>query len=269
MDKYNEDEMKEYLSKKLDFIKFLDFDQLSKYNHGHLRYKNNPLRDFTLSEFSTYNRIFSLYDKCKRGRVLEIGTFIPTIPLGLKKMGYKVVTVEKTEFYGDTYKPVIKCLEKNNIDFYDLDIIDKAEIKKLGSFDYINLIAVVEHLLGSPQELFKSIHSLLKKDGKFIFEVPNLASFKRRINFLISGTNPMGNYADYFLSEYPFEGHHRLMNYNEVLYLFKNTDFEILKFIPFNKKSNSKNSIVKILEISQKVFGDKYADSLLVIAQKK
>ena len=46
----------------------------------------------------------------------------------------------------------------------------------------------------------------------------------------------MSEYSNFFNSSYPFEGHHREMTYDEVIYLFKHTNFKIEKFIAFNRK---------------------------------
>lgn len=255
-----------YLRNELDFFHELDYKRLSKYNSKYETFKKNPFESFVLSQYPVHSRIFDIFQDLPTGKVLEIGSFIPVIPLGLKKMGFEVSAIEKTSFYGGAYAPIIKCLNRCDIQFFDLDIIDKSQIKGLEKYDYISLIAVVEHLLGSPKQLFESIHSLLKDDGKFIFEVPSLSSLRKRIIFALKGKNPMSDYANYFNSAYPFEGHHREMTYNEVIYLFRNTCFEIEELIPVNQKQKGfKNSV---LHFFQNLLGKRFADSFIVIARK-
>ena len=126
--------MLDYLKEKLDFLHELDFQRLSKYNSKYATFKKDPFKNFVLSQYPVHSEIFDIYKKLSLGKVLEIGSFIPVVPLGLKKMGFDVTTVEKTSYYGDAYIPIIQCLERNKIQFKDIDIIDTSSIKNIGKF---------------------------------------------------------------------------------------------------------------------------------------
>ena len=86
MEKYNKEEMKEFLSQKMVFLKNLDFNRLSKYNRGYLRYRVDPLKSFVFSEFSTYHKIFSLYDSSKC--LIIFITFCDLVPTALRLFSF-------------------------------------------------------------------------------------------------------------------------------------------------------------------------------------
>lgn len=92
----------------------------------------------------------------------------------------------------------------------------------------MNLLAVLEHLTGSPKLLLSKIFKLLKDDGDFVFVVPNQARLAKRISLLF-GYSVMPPYEDYFDSEYPFEGHHREYVFSEVNYMMNKSNFYVTK----------------------------------------
>lgn len=96
-----------------------------------------------------------------------------------------------------------------------------------GRYDVVNLLCVVEHLLGSPKCLMKRIKSMLEPEGVLLFCVPNQARLLRRMAFFFGGISVHPDYGDYFHSEYPFSGHNREYTYKEVIYALNEAGFRI------------------------------------------
>lgn len=205
----------------------LDLERLACHNKTYARtYATHRFERFVETEWPYYVKVLEWYRQHipKDSSILEIGAFIPVMPLLLTWDGYHVTTIEKLDLYGNALDPMVKLLEKQGVVFLNADIMENT--LNLGIFDTINLLAVVEHLLGSPKELLLRIHRALPPNGRLVFTVPNQARLIRRLGLLF-GISVHGNYEDYFESNYPYEGHHREYTKSEVLYALTHSGFEI------------------------------------------
>lgn len=212
------------------FLNKLDFRVFSKYNVGYLKYQKEPTTYFIDLEidrfFFTANYINENYPKSTN--ILDIGVFVPVLPIGLAKLGYEVHAIEKLSLYQNTLDPILEYVqEKYNLKIYDIDIIndDTSELNK--KFDAILLMAILEHLNGSPKRLLEKCKEILKSSGSLFVEVPNIASISKRIAFFLKGNSPLPDYSEYFWSEYPFEGHNREYHFKELQYALTKTGFEV------------------------------------------
>lgn len=226
MDRYSDDlsKLHDTLSSVLDG---LDLDNLGKFNAAYKKhYANSRFDKFVIAEWPYYTKVINWYEKNipVGATVLEVGMFIPIIPLLLSWRGYNVTTVENLAFYGSALDPMVEVAQKNNITFRNEFIL---ESKLSEQFEVINLLAVVEHLTGSPRELMFKLRSMLSDSGSFVFVVPNQARLARRLGLMFAGISVQPTYADYFESAYPFEGHHREYVMSEVKYLFNESGYTI------------------------------------------
>lgn len=206
----------------------LDMVALARHNKAYLKYySEHRFERFVETEWPSHSRILDWYLKNipKGSRVLEIGTFVPVIPLLLTWHGYQVTTVEKLSLYGKSMDPMITLLSSSGVMFQDADIIDPGF--NPGQFDVINLIAVIEHLLGSPRQLLLRIYEMLSPGGALVLTVPNQARLIRRLGLFLGGISVQPAYEDYFHSAYPFSGHHREYTRNEVVYALTHSGFII------------------------------------------
>ena len=248
-------------------VKKIDIDKLSTFNKGYLNYRKDPYQMFVLNELDVWNKIIDFYafrrsDNCNG--ILDVGTFIPFYPAVLKKIGYRVEVIEKISLYGEAYNPVLEYLNSQNIKIHNIDII-KDNISSLpGGFDVL-LVAILEHLNGSPQWLIDKIKSLMNQNSLLYIHVPNICKLSNVVS-IIKGRSPLPAYADYFFSDYPFEGHNREMTLEELLLLCKFASFKVIE----------KGHVIKLGNLSTKdrVFDvikramPKYSDSVYVVARK-
>lgn len=218
----------------------LDLAQLGKHNVAYSRhYAGQRFERFVKDEWPYYRHVLRWYraNVPKGSSVLEIGMFIPVIPIALSLEGYRVTTIEKLSLYGDALAPMVRLVEAHGVSFQNADVVNDA--LSLPTFDCVNLLAVVEHLLGSPKKLLGKIHSFLNAQGKFIFVVPNQARLARRLALFLRGESVQPRFEDYFDSEYPFEGHHREYTQSEVRHALNATGYriEILEGIRYPGKT--------------------------------
>lgn len=106
-----------------------------------------------------------------------------------------------------------------------MDILQN-DFKGLGRFDVILLMAVVEHLNGSPEGLLGKIRNIIKPNGFIYLDVPNIAEFTKRI-MLLTGRSPLPAYRAFYESDYPFMGHNREMTIAEVSYMLDRSGFAV------------------------------------------
>ncbi len=280
MAKNNSDISKiEINSKNLDSIKqevFLDMKELvekinwtefSTFNRGFLHYQKDPYSMFLLAEIPAWNKVIDFYafqrgSNCKI--ILDIGTFIPYYPTVLKRLGYQIEVVEKVDLYGCAYDPILKYLNSQDIKVHNLDII-KDPIATLPVGVDVLLIAILEHLNGSPRLLMNKIKSLMDSNSLLYIHVPNICKISNVIS-TIRGKSLLPPYEDYYYSEYPFSGHNREMTLKELQLLCNYSSLEIVEE-GYSIKTNNLSIKRKILNVIKRII-PKYSDSVYVIAKK-
>ena len=161
------------------------------------------------------------------GRAADLGCFIPYMSIALARLGWKVAAADRYSLYGEVLRRTIFDLgQREGFDVVDVDIMRDDSMASLGERDLVLLMAVVEHLNGSPRQVLANIWRLLPPEGMLLFEVPNIAELSKRIR-LLRGKSPLPLYSSYLASSYPFEGHNREMTVAEVKYLLLEMAFHV------------------------------------------
>lgn len=205
----------------------VNLEEISKYNKGYELYKADKFKYFVEWEKNRFSdAIRTVLAKRSGGNVCDLGCFIPYLPIALSRLGYKVKMVDKYEFYGQDFrKAIFELAAREGIEIYDLDIL-KDDFRVLKENDVVLLLAVVEHLSGSPKHLMKKVREILREDGLLLFDVPNIVEFSKRLRVLL-GRSPLSDYGSYFESTYPYIGHNREMTVSEVRFLLESSGFRV------------------------------------------
>jgi SAM-dependent methyltransferase len=211
----------------LPLLESIKIDDLAKHNAGYRRYDVDRQKHFVEREKGRFLKVLDWIEcDVRRGTVCDLGCFVPYLPVAMSLLGYQVKIVDKYSLYAETFKEaILRIAEANRIEVFDLDIVAE-DLTPLGVNDVVLLMAVVEHLNGTPRALMEAARRCLGDDGALVFEVPNLAAFAKRVRLLF-GCSPLPDYATYFASGYPFLGHNREMTVSEVRYLLEHTGFRI------------------------------------------
>ena len=265
------------------YLNNLDFGKIAKHNAGYLKYKKDPLYYFCHSE----KKRFCMAADFIRSSIinsndfyLDIGTFIPVVPLMIKKLGGRVEVVEKFSLYDNALQSVVDLMTSQGIEVHDLDIVydDLSKILTPAKYSFITCQATIEHLCGSPLKLLSGIKTLLKPGGYLILDTPNAASLAKRLIMFFKGIPFHSSYSssyysfdDFINSEYPFTGHNREYTLRELKYIlikklgFKETEFELFNLRNFSdKKFNWKGKIVSLLSL----FYRGWRDYIMCIVKK-
>jgi 2-polyprenyl-3-methyl-5-hydroxy-6-metoxy-1,4-benzoquinol methylase len=206
-------------------IDAIDVDDLSRYNVAYRAYGAGKFRHFIEDERRRFLKAVTVITEDRpSGVVCDLGCFVPYLPLALSRLGYHAKIVDKYALFPEPFKRAIHHLaEAARIEVLDLDIL-QDDFAPLKDNDVVLLMAVVEHLNGSPRQLMEKTRSIITPGGFLLFEVPNIAELSKRLRMLL-GRSPLGDYRTFLDSDYPFMGHNREMTISEVSELFARTGF--------------------------------------------
>ena len=186
------------------------YREMSKYEH---RDRSGLPSEFETRQFPALAQFIQKYIPETNARILEIGCANGGLLNALKQLGYQNVL-------GIDPSPI--CAQ-NAEQLYRIQVLTSAfsDIKaEIGPFDFIILVAVLEHIHDLDDTLTK-LYNLLSPGGKIYMEVPDATKFTsspdapfqefsiEHINFFspISLANLMGTYgfSEVFLSQTSYE----------------------------------------------------------------
>ncbi len=135
-------------------------------------YSNNQLKKNASNE--AWTKLFGFIKP--NTKILDIGCSSGKLGAALKKE-------KKVHIIGvDIDKDDVE-LAKKNLDDAFLGNIETDDFSKYGTFDYVIMADVVEHLV-DPVAALQKVRKLLNKNGKFVFSIPNMANVTTRLELL-------------------------------------------------------------------------------------
>jgi len=109
-------------------------------------------------------------------RILEVGTSTGYLGMMLRKQGHYVAGIDGCREWAEK--------AREHYDVFHVADIEEFEFPYRGDFDYILFADVLEHLRDPTAVLKHSLPSL-KKSGKVIVSVPNIANLAIRLTLLL------------------------------------------------------------------------------------
>lgn len=127
-------------------------------------------------KYNSHYWILRLVDDAKRPlRILDVGSADGYLGLILKERGHYVAGVERDLQLADRARPIYDR-------FYHVDV-DGFEFPDRDEYDLIIFADVLEHLR-DPAAVLRRCRGALKRGGKIIISVPNVANLVIRLNLL-------------------------------------------------------------------------------------
>ena len=228
-------------------VSTIDVKEIAKYNVGLSIYGEHRYEYFIEREKRRFLLTMNEINKSKKGAtVCDLGCFVPYLPIALSLTGHRVRIVDKYSLYSQSFKDSISRISRDySIDVHDLDIL-VDDLGQLEANDVVLLMAILEHLNGSPRHLINNVRKIMKPDALLFSEVPNIAEFSKRIRMML-GHSPLPLYRDYYYSEYPYAGHNREMTVEEVRFLFEECGFKILSLLCYDYSRDKSYSLISSL----------------------
>jgi len=251
----------------------LDIEQLAKHNMGYARYSVDPIEGFVDQEIIRFTKTVDFIYKTMscQAHIIDIGMFVPIVPVALAKLGFRVASVENLAFYGTALNEMVSLINgRYNIGIHDLDILNDELGMLSGKFDVVLLLAILEHLNGTPKYLLEKVSNLSKPTGRIIVEVPNAATLERRLAFLLKGKPPFPPFSDYYHSDYPFTGHNREYTVGDLKYALKHSGFEIVEMEVFHHNTpDGLSPMQRFARFLEQIGPDEWRPNIWAVAQKR
>jgi len=127
-------------------------------------------------------------------------------------------------------------------------------------FDYIVFADVLEHLK-YPEEVLGLFKKYLKKDGKIICSIPNIAYYKKRLMLLFGNFK----YDDYGICD---RTHLRFFTYSSMIKLFEENSLKIERIVIPPSKGKFKVIKYFIKYFLKKLYPKLFASQVIIITTK-
>jgi len=162
----------------------------------------------------------------------DIGGFWGIYPIVLKELGYDVVMTESLKFYDEGFKKLFAYIEEQGVKIVDIDpFMEKFDAGL--QFDYVSIMAVLEHIPHSIAFFMDNIKSIMAEGGSLYIEVPNIAYVRKRFD-LLRGISPLPHIESIYTSASPFIGHHHEYSLTELKSLCKMNNLKIENIERYN-----------------------------------
>ncbi len=195
---------------------------------------------------------------CKNGRsnsrILEIGSFLGTVSISMKKLGYNVSALDIPEFHQSS--SLRNLYRKNGIPFDGLNLKHSKLPYEADSLDVVIICEVIEHLNFNPLPVLMEINRVLKKDGCLYIAMPNQARIGNRIKLFLGKSihNPI---EDFFFQldrkKNMIVGlHWREYTLAETIQIIERMGFEAISKYYFAETGAARTSFLKV--VAKKVF---------------
>jgi len=208
-------------------------DELAVHNIG-WGPDNFDFNNYLRCSVKRYYQVYLVLEKNDLNvRFCDVGGFFGVFPITLKMLDYSDVTMtEALQYYGAAFDPLFACIKKYGVNIIDIDMFqEQAKVGK--SFDFISLMAVIEHYPHSLKILMQNLSNAMTEDGKLYIEVPNIAHFYNRLYFLF-GRSPLTDISTKYNSAVPFIGHHHEFTSSELVKLADISRFTVINEYFYN-----------------------------------
>jgi 2-polyprenyl-3-methyl-5-hydroxy-6-metoxy-1,4-benzoquinol methylase len=209
----------------------VNFSALARHSRGLLGYEWSAYHRCNVVRAVRVGRALA---RAGSRRVLDFGAYFGNFALMAATLGCEVDAVDSFGAYApalDRAQALMRSRGVTVIDFtaagFDLRELTPA------SYDAVLCLGVIEHIPHSPRGMLAAIDRVLKPGGTLVLDTPNLAYlYKRRA--LAEGRSIFPPIADQFLTEPPFEGHHREFTIEEVRWMLQQQGHESIAIEAFD-----------------------------------
>jgi 2-polyprenyl-3-methyl-5-hydroxy-6-metoxy-1,4-benzoquinol methylase len=170
------------------------------------------------------------------GEVLEVGAWLGSFSLALRRLGYDVVACDRYASYGDAFDSNIELMRADGIRVVSTTRESELDqIAELGRFDIVVAGAVIEHIPHTPRRFLQTLYRAVRPGGLLVLDTPNIARYWNR-RALERGETIFQPIEAQFLSEPPWEGHHREYTAGELGWMLEHIGCEEVdvEFLDYN-----------------------------------
>lgn len=154
-------------------------------------------------------------------RIIDIGPTPNTMRIKRLHPHYEISSLDKTNLLRKRLNAIGIQLKTCDLDSQPIPLNDNF-------FDVVVFTEVLEHIFALPTDILTKIKRMMRKGGKLIISVPNIATFRNRIKFLF-GITPLPD-PDVQMKKEWIHGHGHIHEYTkkEITSILKSCGFYIL-----------------------------------------
>jgi 2-polyprenyl-3-methyl-5-hydroxy-6-metoxy-1,4-benzoquinol methylase len=170
------------------------------------------------------------------GGVLEVGAWFGSFALAFRRLGYNVVACDRYSSYGNAFDKNIELMRREGVRIVSTSRESELDqIRALGRFDVVVAAAVIEHVPHTPRDLLETLFGAIRPGGLLLLDTPNVARYWNR-RALERGETIFQPVEDQFLSQHPWEGHHREYTARELKWMLEHIGCEDVEvdFLDYN-----------------------------------
>ena len=168
------------------------------------------------------------------GRILDCGSYFGNMALLCRLAGYDVTAVDGYRGYGAVFQACMQAMRDAGIQimaFADVGF-DLAGVPQ-ESVDGVLALGVIEHVPHTPRPLLESLNRVLRPGGALVLDTPNLGYLYTRER-LARGETIFTPIEQQYVTELPFEGHHREYTIREVRWMIERLRHRVTEIRTFN-----------------------------------
>ena len=204
------------------------------------------------------------------GEVLEVGAWFGSFALALRRLGYSVDACDRYSSYGDAFNSNIELMRGEGIRIVSTNRESELDqIAALGQFDIVVAGAVIEHVPHTPRHLLETLYGAVRPGGLLLLDTPNVARYwnRRKLERAETIFQPV---EDQFLSEPPWEGHHREYTAGELGWMLEQIGCEEVdvEFLDYNMLQFEELSAEHIECVATIVEDPSQSDTLLAAGRR-
>jgi 2-polyprenyl-3-methyl-5-hydroxy-6-metoxy-1,4-benzoquinol methylase len=215
-------------------------------------------------------RVYHLADMLRdlgvrSGSILEVGSLFCNFAGPLQRLGYEVTAIDRYRQFGGALSDFVEDFRNSGGTVIETEEANEGgDLRKLGKFDAVIAMAVIEHIPHTPREFLASLASHVTSGGVLAIDTPNIARYWNRQN-LSEGKSIHQDIEYQFPAPIPFEGHHREYTAAEVRWMLKQIGCEdirteIFDYNLFQAPVMTRNHIDVLMKIA---IDDSLCDTIL------
>jgi SAM-dependent methyltransferase len=204
------------------------------------------------------------------GRVLEVGSWFGSFALALRRLGYDVTACDRYTSYGSAFDRYVELLQGEGVHIVSTRREGELEqIAGLGEFDVVLAGAVIEHVPHTPRKLLETLFGAVRPGGALLLDTPNVARYWNRVA-ITRGETIFQPLEEQYLSDPPWEGHHREFTANELTWMLQHVGCEDVgvEFLDYNMLQFEELSAEHIACLAAIVDDPTQSDTLLASGRR-